>query len=88
MIYKYVWQTCQQSLKTISIEKSFVRGNYTFSELCSSRKYPYPHPPRRAEIPRGGGGNPKGSNFRGVGGLLTVAYRGFFQVVRLRLVSY
>ena len=43
MIYtEYTWQTCQQSLKIISIEQSFVRGNYTFSELCSSRKYPYP----------------------------------------------
>ena len=42
MIYKYVWQICQQSLKIISIEQSFVRGNYTFSELCSCRKYPYP----------------------------------------------
>ena len=58
-----MWQICQQSLKIISIEQSFVRGNYTFSELCSSRKYPYPPPatpppppsPRRTEIPRGGG---------------------------------
>ena len=54
-------------LKVISIEQSLVRGNYTFSELCSSRKYPYPQ------------GGPKGGNFRGVGGLLTVAYRGFFR---------
>ena len=69
MIYKYVWQTCQQSLLIISIEQYFVRGNYTFSELCSSRKYPYPQ------------GGPKGGNFRGVGGLLTVAYKDFFQVV-------
>ena len=43
MIYKYVWQTCQQSLLIISIEQYFVQGNYTFSELGSSRKYPYPH---------------------------------------------
>ena len=82
MIYKYVWQTCQQSLKIISIEQSFVRGNYTFSELCSSRKYPYPHP--TAPPPHHGGqkfqreGGPKRGNFRGVGGLLTIAYRGFF----------
>ena len=47
MIYKYVWQTCQQSLKIISIEQYFVRGNYTFSESCSSRNIhtPTPHPP-------------------------------------------
>ena len=82
MIYKYVWQTCQQSLKIISIEQSFVRGNYTFSELCSSRKYPYPHPapppPTEDRNSKGrGGGGPKGGNLRGVGGLLTVAYRGF-----------
>ena len=51
MIYKYVWQTCQQSLKIISIEQSFVRGNYTFSELCSSRKYPYPSPATRHPSP-------------------------------------
>ena len=80
MIRDKVWQICQQSLKIISIEQSFVRGNYTFSELCSSRKYPFPHPtppsPRRTEICSGRGG-PKGGNFRGVGGLLTVAYRGF-----------
>ena len=80
MIYKYVWQICQQSLKIISIEQSFSLGNHTFSELCSSRKYPYPHPapplPREDRNSKGRGG-PKGGNFRGVGGLLTVAYRGF-----------
>ena len=81
MIYKYVWQTCQQSLKIISIEQYFVRGNYTFSELCSSRKYPYPHPqpplPTTEDRNSKGRGGPKGGNFRGVGGLLTIAYRGF-----------
>ena len=55
MIYKYVWQTCQQSLKIISIEQSLVRGNYTVSELCSSRKYPYPHPPTEGRNSNGRG---------------------------------
>ena len=79
MIYKYVWQTCQQSLKIISIEQYFVRGNYTFSESCSSRNIhtPPPHPrtPPPPPPPHHGGqkfqgeGGPKGGNFRGVGGL-------------------
>ena len=81
IIRNKVWQICQQSLKIISIEQSFVRGNYTFSELCSSRKYPFPHKPH-TPLPTedrncSGRGGPKGGNFRGVGGLLTVAYRGF-----------
>ena len=66
----------------ISIEQSFVWGNNTLSELCSSRKYPYPHPAPAPPFTEGrGGGGPKGGNFRGVGGLLTVAYKEFFQVV-------
>ena len=66
----------------ISIEQSFVWGNNTLSELCSSRKYPYPHPAPAPPLHGGeGGGGPKGGNFRGVGGLLTVAYKEFFQVV-------
>ena len=36
--------------------------------MCSSRKYPY-SPRRATEIQRGGGGgSPKGGNFRGIGG--------------------
>ena len=76
VIYKYVWQTCQQSLLIISIEQYFVRGNYTFSELCSSRNIytPTPHPPLPPPPHHGGQkfqgeGGPKGGNFRGVGGL-------------------
>ena len=81
MIYKYVWQTCQQSLKMIRIEQSFVWENNTFSELCSSRKYPYPPLHGGQKFQGEGGGGPKGGNSRGVGGLLTVVYKGFFQVV-------
>ena len=43
----------------ITIEQSFVWENNTFSELCSSRKYPYPtpHPPSHG-----------GQKFQGEGG--------------------
>ena len=42
--------------------------------LCSSRKYPYPKPPRRVtELPRRGG-SPKGGNFPGCWGLVTEVF--------------
>ena len=79
MIYKYVWQTCQQSLKIISIEQPFVREITLFLNCVvpENTHTPTPHGGQKFQ----GEGGPKGVNFRGVGGLFTVAYRGFFQVV-------
>ena len=56
--------------------------------LCSSRKYPYPKPPRRAtELPRRGG-SPKGGNFPGCWGLFTeVFFQGVWTASLLRQLS-
>ena len=57
--------------------------------MCSSRKYP--HSPRRAtEIQRGGGGgSPKGGNFRGIGGWpLEVFFPGPLSKTEEQAISY